>query len=194
MNLEESILVEDVETCPLCGKKGKLIYKDLRDRLFNAPGTWSLMYCPECDFMWLNPRPIESEIGKLYQNYFTHEPVKPSKKKAASFRKALKAKILNDTLGYALDAEYKNKGLAFLIWLLSKIGPLKELVSGSLMWLRAEERGKLLDIGCGNGYFLAQMRDLGWDVVGVEPDPNAVKVAKEEYDLNVGDYVYKATL
>ena len=93
-----------------------------------------------------------------------------------------------------MDAEYKNKGLAFLIWLLSKIGPLKELVSGSLMWLRAEERGKLLDIGCGNGYFLAQMRDLGWDVVGVEPDPNAVKVAKEEYDLNVGDYVYKATL
>jgi len=185
MNLEESILVEEVETCPLCGKKGKLIYKDLRDRLFNAPGTWSLMYCPECDFMWLNPRPIESEIGKLYQNYFTHEPVKPSKKKAASFHKALKAKILNDTLGYALDAEYKNKGLAFLIWLLSKIGPLKELVSGSLMWLRAEERGKLLDIGCGNGYFLAQMRDLGWDVVGVEPDPNAVKVAKEEYDLNV---------
>ena len=29
------------------------------------------------------------------------------------------------------------------------------------MWLSAEERGKLLDIGCGNGYFLAQMRDLG---------------------------------
>lgn len=24
MNLEESILVEEVETCPLCGKKGKI--------------------------------------------------------------------------------------------------------------------------------------------------------------------------
>ncbi|MEW6655475.1 MAG: class I SAM-dependent methyltransferase [Aquificota bacterium] len=185
MNLEESILVEEAENCLLCGKKGKLMYKDLRDRLFNAPGTWSLMHCPQCDFMWLNPRPIEDEVGKLYQSYFTHKPIEPSKKKFVNFRKTLKAKILNDTLGYDLDVEYKNKGLAFLVWLLSKIGPLKELVSGSLMWLRAEERGKLLDIGCGNGYFLAQMRDLGWDVAGVEPDPNAVKVAREEFGLKV---------
>lgn len=75
---------------------------------------------------------------------------------------------MNDTLGYALDVEYKNKGLAFLIWLLSKIGPLKELVNGSLMWLKAEESGKLLDIGRGNSYFLAQMRDLSWNVIGVD--------------------------
>jgi 2-polyprenyl-3-methyl-5-hydroxy-6-metoxy-1,4-benzoquinol methylase len=44
---------------------------------------------------------------------------------------------------------------------------------------------KLLDVGCGNGQFLAKMRDLGWEVIGVEPDIMAVRVARESFGLNV---------
>jgi SAM-dependent methyltransferase len=36
---------------------------------------------------------------------------------------------------------------------------------------------RLLDIGCGNGRFLLQMRALGWDVAGVEPDPKSAAEA-----------------
>ena len=36
---------------------------------------------------------------------------------------------------------------------------------------------RLLDIGCGNGVFLWQMRTLGWEVCGIEPDPKAVALA-----------------
>lgn len=68
---------------------------------------------------------------------------------------------------------------------LSRIGPLRAIVGGSIRWLEAHERGRLLDVGCGNGSFLDQMRQLGWDVTGVEPDGAAVTVAREKLGLQV---------
>ena len=69
--------------------------------------------------------------------------------------------------------------------LLSWIGPLREIVGGSVRWLEGAHRGHLLDVGAGNGHFLAHMRDLKWDVMGVEPDPSAVRVAVERFGLPV---------
>jgi SAM-dependent methyltransferase len=68
---------------------------------------------------------------------------------------------------------------------LSRIGPLRAIVCGSVRWLEACEGGRLLDVGCGNGSFLDQMRQLGWDVTGVEPDGAAVTVAREKLGLRV---------
>src|SRR5439155_5528518 len=46
---------------------------------------------------------------------------------------------------------------------------------------------RLLDIGCGNGCFLLQMRALGWEVTGVEPDPkSAAEAAAAGLDVRVG--------
>ena len=39
--------------------------------------------------------------------------------------------------------------------------------------------GELLDIGCGAGNYLATMKLIGWRVYGVEPDPEAARVARE---------------
>jgi len=44
----------------------------------------------------------------------------------------------------------------------------------------------LLDVGCGSGQFLLGMRERGWHVVGVEPDPVAAAAARRN-DLDVHD-------
>jgi len=43
--------------------------------------------------------------------------------------------------------------------------------------------GKLLDIGCGTGNFLAVARDAGYEVTGIELDRNAARFAKERLGL-----------
>ncbi|MEY4110751.1 MAG: hypothetical protein RLZZ46_1106 [Bacteroidota bacterium] len=38
-------------------------------------------------------------------------------------------------------------------------------------------QGRALDVGCGTGYFLLGMKEQGWAVEGIEPDPGAAKQA-----------------
>jgi SAM-dependent methyltransferase len=67
---------------------------------------------------------------------------------------------------------------------------LRELAAGEIAGLPAQDRGRLLDIGCGNGGFLKTMRALGWDVHGIEPDPAAARVASR----TLGNVIYQGSI
>jgi len=43
--------------------------------------------------------------------------------------------------------------------------------------------GRLLDIGCGSGAYVALMNELGWEVAGIEMDGKAVAVARSHFGL-----------
>jgi 2-polyprenyl-3-methyl-5-hydroxy-6-metoxy-1,4-benzoquinol methylase len=46
---------------------------------------------------------------------------------------------------------------------------------------------KILDIGTGGGYFLNFLRKRDWKIKGIEPNKLAIKIAKEELDINLFD-------
>jgi 2-polyprenyl-3-methyl-5-hydroxy-6-metoxy-1,4-benzoquinol methylase len=50
---------------------------------------------------------------------------------------------------------------------------------------KAAKRMKLLDIGCGTGYFAAFMKEKGFTVSGVETDPKARAFAEKEFGIRV---------
>lgn len=50
--------------------------------------------------------------------------------------------------------------------------------------------GKLLDIGCSHGQFMAAARDIGWEVSGIEPSTPAARYAREHYKLDVINDVF----
>ena len=52
--------------------------------------------------------------------------------------------------------------------------------------------GTLLDIGCGSGSLLKECQDIGWDVYGVDPSEEAVKVAKETYGLTIKQCTFES--
>lgn len=43
---------------------------------------------------------------------------------------------------------------------------------------------RAVDIGCGPGYFLAQLKKLGFDCLGLDFNPDVVRVANEHYHVN----------
>ncbi|MBN1278031.1 MAG: class I SAM-dependent methyltransferase [Deltaproteobacteria bacterium] len=46
-------------------------------------------------------------------------------------------------------------------------------------------KGRVLDIGCGYGFFLNEMKNRGWDVEGIEISPAGRKYAQENLNLHV---------
>src|SRR3990172_6576957 len=47
------------------------------------------------------------------------------------------------------------------------------------------EKGRILDIGCGRGVFLDEMRKHGWEVAGTEYNEDTAKSINEIYDIHV---------
>lgn len=178
--------LEEVHNCPFCGSAERTIaYESVQDWSFYcAPGKWTYWDCVQCEALYLNPRPTEASIGKAYASYYTHS------NNASSIVQQLKTRLKNELFYHSMKAKLSPR-LHVPKWLGFAIKPLKKLIHipFELEPLVNLPKGKLLDVGCGSGNMLKIAKQLGWDVMGLEIDPNAVKAA-QALGLNVvqGDY------
>lgn len=155
-------------TCALCGHAGVRIHAGLKDRLFGAMGQWNITKCQntECGLAWLDPEPLEEEIYKAYQSYYTHGELEGAATPKSLLRRA------------------RSFGLSSLINLSTLFCALtKEKTDVEHMHLNDLPVGKLLDIGCGGGAFLHKMRVRGWTVEGLDFDEGAVRAARADYGV-----------
>ena len=47
--------------------------------------------------------------------------------------------------------------------------------------INAHQDDAILDVGCGTGAFLNEMKTAGWNITGLEPDKKASKNAAENF-------------
>ena len=147
--------------------------------LFGAPGTWSFTRCtnPGCLLVWLDPQPIEEDIGQAYATYFTHESGTVGSSLPKRMFRQVRSSYLRSRFGYE-----KSTSTRAWRWL----APLGHLYPGGadafgarVMFLPGPTKSSsLLDVGCGGGDFIAMMQDLGWTVAGVETDTIATERAR----------------
>lgn len=186
MPLAECIAVRTIScpTCCLCSTRGEVLHKGLKDHLFGTPGVWNFRKClnQKCQMVWLDPMPCAEDIPKLYMEYYTHT-IDTHPKWVVKLHDGIRCRILAARFGYKNMAKKKRRNI--LGEVLSCFRDLRDRMGGEVMWLEASRRGRLLDVGCGNGEFMAFMRDLGWQVTGVEPDLAAVRAAKDLFGLEV---------
>jgi 2-polyprenyl-3-methyl-5-hydroxy-6-metoxy-1,4-benzoquinol methylase len=54
-------------------------------------------------------------------------------------------------------------------------------------WIESEKKGnkELLDVGCGNGHFLAAAKEKGWNINGVELDPETAARATKHAGISI---------
>jgi SAM-dependent methyltransferase len=187
--------------CSLCGTPGEHRYGDLQDRHFDAPGVWKHLACPNCGLVWLDPKPAPEALADLYSDYYTHGDADRSQSPGESatggvdpapaggspvpdpiWIRAIMRGIPGISQGYedvVVDSWERDLGRFFSIF-----GPLVELAKRGTMWLPAEKRGALLDVGCGDGSFLKHMRALGWQISGVERDEVARDSARAQLEVD----------
>ena len=172
------IPTEAAPKCAACSGEGRNILQDCADYVCGLPGRWTFAQCGECRSLWPNPRPVASAIPLLYpENYhFTRTADALPSETGRSVTGAAKLAVLAREWGYeSLTAPTHNK---VGVWLARALGPLMRRKAGySVRFLHRQLRGKLLDVGCGNGAFLHSMSQLGWEVEGIELDPIAAQQA-----------------
>jgi SAM-dependent methyltransferase len=168
--------LEPVPACPVCGsERRELRYDGLADRIwFCAGGGWALHRCLDCTAGFLDPRPDRETIGRAYASYYTHERAHADAQ-TAGVRAAVRNGYLNARYGYEFSPASRLGPL--LAWLFPKTRSYADRSVRNLR--RPSGGGRLLDIGCGEGSFLAEMREAGWDGQGIEPDASAAALARE---------------
>jgi 2-polyprenyl-3-methyl-5-hydroxy-6-metoxy-1,4-benzoquinol methylase len=152
--------MEDLK-CPICNfaiSPWLHVPGDWRRPKNNA--SYHLYWCENCKFGQVLPRPSVEEIPSFYQveEYYTHSSNSVSQN--SEVKKSFLAKVLSN-LAWRLD-----KG--------------KEL---NIQWLQnhlPNQNLSVCEIGCGNGAKLKFIKDVGYEVIGVEPDDAAREVAISE--------------
>lgn len=168
--------------CAVCGREGDPLYAGLKDRLFGAPGEWSLKRCPsiDCGLVWLDPIPLESDIGRAYAAYYTHR---------AGSEKISRLRDLSSRVNYRLrrihlrsrfgDRGEHRRAAAILTWLaLGPYPPTRAMVEFPMRYLPRPKTGRILEIGFGHGRTIEQLRELGWNAEGLETDAVTVDNAR----------------
>lgn len=116
--------------------------------------------CKSCRLVFLHPMPSDDEISSLYtEEYFTE-----CSESAGAHGPRAYMDLLEDS-----DEERSRSASRLDREILRHVG----------------NRGRFLEIGCGPGLFLSEVRQLGWDVSGLEISEFATQHALDKLNLNV---------
>jgi len=161
--------------CPVCRAiERDLLYEGLRDRLFGAPGQWTMYRCRGCLSSYLDPRPAYETISLAYKHYFTHELRREGQ--GLSLTRKIMRNLANGYHNNYFNSQM-NPAWSLGKWLALLTPGIRAMLDADMRHLSGKA-GRLLDIGSGNGQFLTAARSAGWLVHGVEPDPVSANLAR----------------
>lgn len=162
--------VRPAPACPGCGGA------DSRPAL-QPGGVYSLLRCRACGLLYTWPAALPDESVLYPPGYYAHRP--------ATYR-AGRLAVVRDLALYRHSGYPVPSAAARLPWLAEVAGIL--LTPFKRAWRTIPPfvpGGRLLDVGCGSGVYLARLRALGWSVSGVEPDAEACRHARSVLGLDV---------
>jgi len=140
--------------CDLCSQEKTEFYLSMKDHFYGLPGTFSIVRCHSCDLLFTNPRPKCDSIVDLYRNHYGDFDIGPAVN-GKTIKSFVKRNLRVRKFYHCLFGQYLSEVL-----------------------LKA--RGRVLDIGCGSGSTMEELRRLGCKVCGIEPNPKAAQACIEK--------------
>ena len=130
---------------------------------------WRVVRCANCGQMFTNPRPKPEDWHVDYpDSYPPHKTRRDRLRLSTRWRRQLECWVLQPTT----DAEMGFLGPAHRWPGLVTRRRLRPLLDARFAPVHGD--GRLLDIGCGNGTYLARMLRLGWKVTGIDRSSLAI--------------------
>jgi 2-polyprenyl-3-methyl-5-hydroxy-6-metoxy-1,4-benzoquinol methylase len=129
---------------------------------------------PACGLLWLDPAPDADTLARAYAEYHTHASEPGRSRPSRVVRRWIKEGHYSKRFGYPIRCGGPKRTLARALCLRPR---LREDLDRLIMYLPPQTDGRVVDVGCGSGATLDQLRKLGWRVEGVDSDPKAAAAA-----------------
>jgi len=165
----DSSLTLEAVPCDQCGRDDATCVAESRDRDHGVQGLFQVVKCNHCGLTYMNPRPTPQTIGNCYPtDYYAYgQPEKMIQRPKDSISSRIKLTIRRSRLLSALVSTIPR---------LRHMARDSHLAEDIIGWIAP---GKVLDVGCGAGGFLDDMRATGWATYGIEPSSGAARIANE---------------
>src|SRR4030067_1483160 len=164
-----------IQSCAICESNNYTVLypenfdiKKINSRIFSARRLpdrihYRIVKCNSCGLLYSNPILEYSKIEKLYQKSFTSydEHLENLKETYSFYLRELHCHPRPDR-GSSLDSRF-----------------------------RGNDKLRLLEIGCGNGFFLEEAKHQGYEVYGIEPGKKSVDKAKPEIKKNIINDIFR---
>ena len=144
--------------------EAKLVYDTLVSHE-DLGRTYSAYRCASCQAGFLFPRITYDEIEEEFYGDDYH--VYRATQRGKGFFTWLKLKIRKIVLDHFLGYGPRHLLASFLYAFFLRVS----------YYPRRKAGGKVLDVGCGTGKYLGYLRELGWDIYGIEPSRRGVAIA-----------------
>lgn len=170
-----------VANCPVCKNPDNTLFYSKEKDLVRENFSFNILRCNNCSHLFLFPLPSSKESDSIYgeERRIFLGNLEKTNKKIKKWKGSWRRFVLREYLGYK-KAPSRNILKYLCAWFLSRFT--------SLNLLPFHREGRILDVGCNNGLYLHLLKNLGWQVWGIEIDGNACKLAKElDLDVSSGD-------
>lgn len=169
--------LEEVGQCPACGREeSDVLYSELTDISFRcAPGTWSLRRCAACGSAFLAPRPMPQTLLLAYTSYYTHGS---GRSVPQGWLRTLRTALANGYRNWRHGSRLRPAWAMGVVLAYAMPANREAMDFEGRQLPKVWPGARLLDVGCGSGAFLDHARSIGWQVMGVDFDPQAVSNAR----------------
>lgn len=176
-----------MEGCPLCGAGGVPLHEAVKDVLCGAPGLYDYRLCSDCELTWLSPMPSTAELSSLYAAYYGTVQLRPEFQPTGGLKASVRAAVLKAWHSYEPHTRPRWVLPGWVGQVLGSIPAVRRRSEYGLGLLLPPRRvgNRLLDVGCGLGWYMKTLREWGWECVGIEEDEQVARAGREEMGQNI---------
>lgn len=158
--------------CNTCGNVEVKPLQQLEAVKYLPKLFFNLVQCTVCGLIFIDPQPDPLALQRYY-NFGSYSPYDFSLEQKSTFRKTIM-----QNLRHRIFSCRKNNSLNSFV-----AEVYNRLTYRSVPYCKPH--GKILDIGCGVGYYLQMLKNMGWQAYGIELNQQAAQYARNNLGLNV---------